>query len=63
MANYIPYDFRQSTLVEVDFLHLLQPGTFEFAIYDVIEHKLDSSIFDKHYYNDETGPPLIPPFC
>lgn len=61
MAKYIPYDFRQSTLVEIDFLQQLQPGTFEFAIHHLIEHKLDLSIFDTHYHNDETGRPAFNP--
>lgn len=65
MAKYIPYNFRQSTLVEIDFLEQLQPGTFEFAIHYLIENKLDLSIFDNHYKNDATVPaPLTTPrFC
>lgn len=61
MAKYIPYDFRQSTLVEIDFLEQLQPGTFEFAIHHLIEHKLDLSIFDSHYKNDASGRPAYNP--
>ena len=55
MAKYIPYNLNQDTLVVVNFSEQLKPGTFEFALNYLIEEKLDLSIFDEQYKNDETG--------
>jgi hypothetical protein len=33
----------------------LVPGTLEYAIHHVVEERLDLSIFDERYSNDETG--------
>lgn len=39
----------------------LQPGTFEFAINHLIDHKLDLSIFHAGYANDDGGRPAYDP--
>ena len=61
MAKYIPYNLNQDTLVVVNFSEQLKPGTFEFALNYLIEEKLDLSIFDEQYKNDETGRPAYAP--
>jgi transposase len=33
----------------------LIPGTLEFAIHYLVESRMDTSIFDKRYNNDEAG--------
>ena len=44
MPNYITYDPNQSKMVIINYTDQLQPGTFEHAIYFLIEHKLDLSV-------------------
>jgi len=55
MAKYKRYDFFQSMLIPVCFEEQLIPGTLEFAIHTLVETRMDMSIFDDNYQNDETG--------
>jgi len=55
MAKYKYYDYSQSTLIPVSLQEQLIPGTLEFAIHTLVEEKIDTSIFDERYRNDETG--------
>jgi transposase len=55
MPKYIPYNYNQTEMVVINFTNQLQAGTFEHAIHYLIEHRLDLSIFDGRYKNDETG--------
>jgi len=55
MAKYKHYDYSQSTLIPVSLQEQLIPGTLEFAIHTLVEEKIDTSIFDERYRNDETG--------
>lgn len=41
MPEFIPYDYNQSAMVVINYLDQLQPGTFEYAIHYLIDHKLD----------------------
>ncbi len=61
MANFKPYDYKQSSMIVINFEDQLQPGTFEHAVHHLIENKLDLSIFDSAYHNDETGRPAYDP--
>lgn len=55
MPKFIPYNPDQRAMVVISFADQLQPGTFEHAINHLVEHKLDLSIFDAVYKNDERG--------
>src|SRR5512136_762843 len=55
MAKYKSYDYSQSVLLPVSFEEQLMPGTLEFAIHTLVETRIDRSIFDNRYENDETG--------
>jgi transposase len=61
MAKFIPYDYNQNTMVVVNFKDQIQPGTFEHALHYLIEQKLDLSIFDTEYRNDDNGRPAYAP--
>mgnify|MGYP001039418408 CR=1 FL=1 len=61
MPNFIPYDHNQSSMVVINYQDQLQSGTFEYAIHYLIENKLDLSIFDSRYKNDDNGRPAIDP--
>ena len=55
MARYKSYDYSQDVLIPVSLEEQLMPGTLEFAIHTLVETRIDTSIFDDRYCNDETG--------
>ena len=55
MAKYKKYDYSQSLLIPVSLEDQLMPGTLEFAIHTLVEERMDMSVFDDKYQNDETG--------
>jgi transposase len=55
MAKYKSYDYSQSVLIPVSLDEQLMPGTLEFAIHTLVQTRMDTSIFDHRYHNDETG--------
>jgi len=55
MAKYKRYDLCQSMLIPVFFEEQMIPGTLEFAIHTLVETRMDMSIFDNNYHNDQTG--------
>ena len=55
MAKYKPYDYSQSLLIPVSLQEQLMTGTLEFAIHTLVEDRMDMSVFDRKYQNDETG--------
>jgi len=61
MARYKYYDYNQLMLVPVSLKEQLMPGTLEYAINHVVEERLDLSIFDERYRNDETARKAIAP--
>jgi transposase len=61
MARYKHYDYDQLMMVPVSLEGQLMPGTLEYAIHHVVEERLDLSMFDERYRNDETGRKAIDP--
>ena len=61
MARFIPYNHDQTSIVIINYRDQLQPGTFEHAVHFLMHSKLDLSIFDSHYHNDENGRPAYDP--
>jgi transposase len=55
MAKYKRYDYSQKVFIPVSLEDQLMPGTLEFAIHTLIETRMDMSIFDGNYNNEETG--------
>ena len=55
MAKYKSYDYSQSVLIPVSLDEQLMPGSLEFAIHTLVQTRIDTSIFDHRYNNDETG--------
>ena len=55
MAKYKRYDYSQKVFIPVSLEDQLMPGTLEFAIHTLIATRMDMSIFDGNYKNDETG--------
>ena len=54
MAKYKHYDYSQNALIPVNLEEQLTSGTLEFAIHTLVD-RMDTSIFDHRYKNDETG--------
>ncbi len=61
MPKFKPYDYRQSSMVVINYEDQLQQGTFEHAIHYLIEHRIDTSVFHDVYQNDSTGRPAYDP--
>jgi transposase len=55
MAKYKRYDYSQSVLLPVSLGEQLVPGTLEFAIHTLVDKRMDMSVFDDNYQNDDTG--------
>lgn len=55
MPRYKPYDYDQLVMVPVSLEAQLVPGTLEYAIHHLVETRLDTSIFDEKFQNDQTG--------
>jgi len=55
MAKYKRYDYKQSLMIPVSLEEQLVPGTLEFAIHTLVDRRMDMSVFDDNYQNDETG--------
>jgi transposase len=61
MAKYIPYDDDETRLIPINFKAQLQRGSFEYALNDLIENKLDLISFASLYNNDKEGRPAYNP--
>jgi len=61
MAKYKPYSYDQVTLLPVSFKDQIHPGTFEYTLSYIIDHKIDLTIFEHKYSNDDEGRPAIHP--
>ena len=61
MAKYKPYDYSQSVMIPLSLEEQLVPGTLEYAIHHIIEHRFDSSCFNERFSNDEVGRHAINP--
>jgi transposase len=61
MAKYKKEDRSQKLLIAASLEEQLMPGSLEFAIHTLVETRMDTSIFDDSYHNDETGRPAYNP--
>lgn len=55
MARYKPYDVKQVTLIPVSFPDQILPGSFEYALNEIVDECIDLRSFEARYQNDETG--------
>src|SRR5580765_8451347 len=55
MARYKPYDVKQVTLIPVSFPDQILPGSFEYALNEIVDEHIDLRSFEARYQNDETG--------
>jgi transposase len=61
MARYKNTEKGQGLFLTVDLSEQIMDGTFEYTLSHLIDYKLDLSIFDEKYKNDETGATAIQP--
>jgi transposase len=61
MARYKETNKKQGQFIPVIFEEQILPGTIEYAICDIIDNHVDTSVFDERYKNDSTGAPAVPP--
>jgi transposase len=55
MAKFKDRNYAQDVLIAVSLEEQLKPGSLEFAIHTLVETRMDTSIFEDRYHNDETG--------
>lgn len=61
MARYKHYDYAQTKMLPISFDRQILPGTFEHTLNYLIEERVDLSIFERRYNNDEGGAPAYDP--
>jgi transposase len=61
MARYKSYNYNQLMMIPVSLEEQLIPGTLEYAIHHIVEERLELTLFDYRYRNDETGRKAIAP--
>jgi transposase len=61
MARYKHYDYGQTKLLPISYERQILPGTFEHTLSYLIDNKIDLSVFEDRYRNDETGAPAYDP--
>ncbi len=61
MPRYKAYDYDQLVMLPISLEKQLEPGTLEYTINELVENKLDLSVFEGRYQNDDTGATAINP--
>jgi hypothetical protein len=61
MARYKHYDYSQTKLLPVSYAQQILPGTFEYTLSFLLDEKIDLSVFEARYKNDECGAPAYDP--
>jgi transposase len=55
MARYKPYNLKQDKLIPLSYADQIVPGSFEYALNEIVEQHLDLTVFAGRYRNEETG--------
>lgn len=61
MPRFKESNYQQTVMVPISFDRQILPGTFEHSVNYLVDEKLDLSIFDSRYSNDDTGRPAYNP--
>jgi len=59
MAKFKPYNYDQMVMIPITLKEQLEPGTLEYAIHELVEQKIDLSVFENRFKNDDTGAPAF----
>jgi transposase len=55
MARYKPNEFAQNLLIPISLQEQIIPGSLEYAICTLVDERMDMSLFDGKYRNDDMG--------
>ncbi len=61
MAKFKPYNYDQMVMIPITLKEQLEPGTLEYAIHELVEQKIDLSVFENRFKNDDTGASAFDP--
>ena len=61
MGRYKEYSYEQTVFLPINFNKQILPGTFEYTLHNLIDKKIDLSLFYERVHNDETGAPAYDP--
>jgi transposase len=61
MAKFKPYNYDQMVMIPITLKEQLEPGTLEYAIHELVESRIDITIFEDRFKNDDTGAPAFDP--
>ena len=61
MGRYKEYSYEQTVFLPINFKKQILPGTFEYTLHNLIDKKIDLSLFYERVHNDETGAPAYNP--
>jgi transposase len=61
MARFKHYDYGQTKLLPISYERQILAGSFEYTLSHLIDNKIDLSVFEDRYKNDETGAPAYDP--
>lgn len=61
MARYKTYNTGQDIFIPISFSDQILPGTFEYALNEIVDKHLDLSVFEARYKNDDEGRPAYDP--
>ena len=61
MGRFREYSYEQTVFLPINFKKQILPGTFEYTLHNLIDKKIDLSLFYERVHNDETGAPAYDP--
>lgn len=63
MATCKAHNYRQMILRPISLEEQLLSGTLDWAIYPLVDHRVDTALFDANSANDATLRPIRRRFC
>jgi transposase len=61
MPRYKPFDYSQMTMIPISLEKQIVEGTLEHTIHYMVEKKMDTTVFENRFKNDDTGSPAYHP--
>lgn len=55
MGHYKHYDYAQTKMLPVSYERQILPGSFEHTLNCLVDEKIDLSVFEARYRNDDGG--------
>ena len=61
MPRYKPFNYAQTTMIPISLEKQIVEGTLEHTIHYMVERKMDTTVFEDRFKNDDTGCPAYHP--